>query len=149
STLARSATAEWNAQDYGAGGEAGVTVASLGGFALQPIAGIDWLRLTEESYTEHGAGDLGLIVDPETLDTTTARLGGRVFGRLDIGDHYARYTYTLLPELHAFWQRELGDRERVLEARLSGAPGLGSIGVRGAEIPRDNVVLGLGWGVLV
>jgi outer membrane autotransporter protein len=144
STLFRRARADWDAQDYGAGGELGVTVASFGGFALQPIAGVDWLRLTEESYTESGAGSLGLVVDPETLDTTTAHFGARVLGRLDMGK-----AGVLAPELRAFYQHVYGDRERVLDARLSGAPGLTSIGVRGPEIPRENFLLGAGWGVLI
>ena len=55
----------------------------------------------------------------------------------------------LLPELRAFWQAAYGDRERVLNARLSGAPGLTSIGVRGPELPRQAVILGVGWGVLL
>jgi uncharacterized protein with beta-barrel porin domain len=142
SALSRHAHANWDAQDYGVGGEAGVTVVSIGGFALQPIAGVDWLRLTEESYTENDAGSLGLIVDPETLDTTTAHYGARVFGRLDM----AR-TGVLVPELRAFYQHAYGDRERVLNARLSGAPGLGSIGVRGPALPRDSGLFGVGWGV--
>ena len=138
------AHADWDAQDYGAGAEAGITLVSFRGFALQPIAGVDWLQLTEESYTESDAGSLGLIVDPETLDSTTARFGGRVFGRLDMGD-----AGVLVPELRAFYQHLYGDRERVLEARLSGAPGLTSIGVRGPELPRENLLLGVGWGVIV
>ena len=143
-TLTRHAHANWDAQDYGAGAEAGVTLVSFRGFALQPIAGVDWLQLTEESYTEHDAESLNLIVDPETLDTTTARFGGRVFGRLDMED-----AGILVPELRAFYQHLYGDRERVLEARLSGAPGLTSIGVRGPELPSENLLLGVGWGVLV
>jgi len=139
--LSRRARARWTAQDYGAGGEAGVTLVSLGSFALQPIAGIDWLRLTEESYTEKGAGALGLDIDPESLESVTGRFGGRLFGRVDMGD-----AGTLVPELRAFWQREFGDRERVLDARLSGAPGLSAIAVRGPELPRDVLILGVGWG---
>jgi fibronectin-binding autotransporter adhesin len=142
--LLRKAHAHWDAHDYGAGGEAGITLVSFREFAVQPIAGVDWLRLTEESYTERDAGSLALIVDPEALETTTARFGGRMFGRFDMDR-----SGTLVPELRAFYQREFGDRERVLNARLSGAPGLPSTGVRGPELPRDNLILGLGWGVLV
>jgi len=143
STLSRRARARFDAQDYGAGGELGVTVLSWRGAALQPIAGVDWLRMTEESYTEHSSGDLGLAVDPDALESTTTRFGARVFGRLDMGE-----VGTLVPELRAFYQHLYGDRERVLDARLVGAPGLGSIGVRGAELPPDNLLLGMGWGVL-
>ncbi len=142
--LRRQAHAHFDAHDYGAGGEAGLTVASFGGIALQPVAGFDWLRLTEESYTESGAGALSLTVDPKDLDTTVARFGARVFGRVSMGAQGV-----LLPELRAFWQAAYGDRERVLNARLSGAPGLTSIGVRGPELPRDAVILGVGWGVLL
>src|SRR5262249_14755540 len=144
SALRRQAHAHWDAHDYGAGMEAGLTVASFGGFALQPIAGFDWLQLTEDSFTENGAGALSLTVDPKTLDTTTSRLGARVFGRGDMDK-----AGVLTPELRAFWQRAYGDRERVLDARLSSAPGLSSIGVRGPELPRDTAILGVGWGVLL
>jgi len=144
STLSRRAHARFDAQDYGAGGELGVTVLSFGGVSLQPIAGVDWLRMDEDSYTEHGANSLNLIVDPETLESTTTRFGARVFGRLDMGN-----AGTLMPELRAFYQHLSGDRERTLDARLAGTPGLGSIGVRGAELPRENLLLGVGWGVLV
>jgi outer membrane autotransporter protein len=144
STLSRRARADWDAQDYGAGAEAGVTLVSYRGFALQPVAGVDWLRLTEESYTESGAGSLDLIVDPETLESTTARFGARAFGRLDMGD-----PGVLVPELRAFYQHLYGDRERVLDATLVGTPGLPAIGVRGAEFPRDTLLLGVGWGVIV
>ncbi len=56
---------------------------------------------------------------------------------------------TLVPELRAYYQRLFGDRERVLDARLSGSPGLPAIGVRGPSLPRESLILGLGWGVLV
>jgi uncharacterized protein with beta-barrel porin domain len=144
STLDRDAHADFDAQDYGLGGEAGLTLVSYRGFALQPIVGIDWLHMTEENYTESGAGDLNLIVDPDDLDTTTARFGARASAIFDMGK-----AGRLAPELRAFYQHLYGDRDRTLDARLTGAPGLGSIGVRGAEIPRDSFLLGAGWGVLV
>ena len=127
--LHHSAHASWDAQDFGAGAEAGLTILSFGGVGLQPIAGIDWLRLDEESYRERSAGTLGLDVDPETLESTTARFGGRLFGSVVMSD-----LDVLVPELRAFWQRGYGDRERELDARLIGAPALTSIGVRGPEL---------------
>jgi fibronectin-binding autotransporter adhesin len=140
--LHRTANADWNAQDLGAGVEAGLTVLSIGRVGLQPIAGFDWLRLDDQSYHESGAGSLGLDVDPKTLDSRTARFGGRLFGSVDLTG-----TGVLVPELRAFWQKEYGDRERVLDARLLGAPQVGPSGVRGPEMPADVVILGLGWGV--
>jgi outer membrane autotransporter protein len=117
-----------------------VTIFSIGSFGIQPIVGIDWLQLTEERYRETGAASLNLDVDPEDLESTTARFGGRLFGEIDLdGDGL------LVPEVRAFWQREYGDRERVLRARLIGASTGGALAVRGAEIPRDVVILGLGW----
>src|SRR5206468_3412082 len=89
-----------------------VLIGLAAGYALRPVAGFDWLRLTEESYTESGAGSLSLTVDPKDLDTTVARFGARVFGRVSMGAQGV-----LLPELRAFWQAAYGDRERVLNAR--------------------------------
>ena len=140
--LHRTAHASWNAQDFGAGVEAGLTLLSIGRVGLQPIAGFDWVRLDDESFDEHGAGSLGLDVDPETLDSRTARFGGRLFGSVVMSN-----LGILVPELRAFWQREYGDRERVLDARLIGAPQVGPSGVRGPELPSEVVILGLGWGV--
>ena len=58
------------------GREAGLTVLSYGGVALQPIAGIDWLRLDRGELSRARRRDLGLDVDPEVLESTTARFGG-------------------------------------------------------------------------
>jgi uncharacterized protein with beta-barrel porin domain len=138
--LQRTASASWDAEDFGAGAEAGVTVLSVGDFGLQPIAGVDWLSLSEESYRESGAGSLSLDVDPEDLESTTARFGARIFGKIDLDG-----TGFLVPEVRGFWQREFGDRDRVLRAQLLGAGTGGALVVRGTEMPRDVVILGLGW----
>lgn len=140
STLSRTARASWNAQDYGAGAEAGVTLLRVGPVAFQPLAGVDWLRLTEESYRETGAGSLSLDVRPADLTSTTARFGGRVVAHFTMNEQSE-----FVPELRAFWQTELGDRDRVLHANLLGSGAAGAIPVTGAGLPGSAFVLGLGW----
>ena len=138
--LSRTASASWDAEDWGAGAEAGFTLFTVGDFGFQPIAGVDWLSLTEEDYRESGAGSLSLDVDPDDLESTTGRFGARIFGKIDLeGIGF------LVPELRGFWQREFGDRDRVLRARLIGASTGGALVVHGAEMPRDVVILGVGW----
>ena len=138
--LDRSAEADWTAQDWGGGAEAGLTLWSGDYFGFQPVAGVDYLRLEEESYRESGAGELSLVVDPEALESLTTRVGARLFGDLEL-DGAGRF----VPELRAFWQHEFGDRDRVLRATLAGA----AVPVRGAELPRDTAILGLGWSAAV
>ena len=140
SVIERTATAEWEAQDFGAGAEAGITLYSGEYLAIQPLAGIDWLRLTEDRYRESGAGALGLDVDPEDLDSVTSRLGARVLGHFVLDPRVA-----FAPEVRVFWQREFGDRERILRARLIDTGPLGSLPVRGPELPRDALIAGVGW----
>jgi len=141
SALVRSADADWTSHDYGAGAEAGVTLFRAGPVGFQPMAGIDWLHLGEEDYTESGAGGLSLDVSPDDLESTTARFGGRLVARFAMDDEGSE----LVPELRAFWQTELGDRERVLNARLLGAGTGGAIRVEGAELPQSVLLVGLGW----
>ncbi|MEM7411497.1 MAG: autotransporter outer membrane beta-barrel domain-containing protein [Myxococcota bacterium] len=142
--LNRTASADWDAQDFGAGAEAGLTVFSREHWGFQPLVGIDWLRLTEESFRESGAGSLNLDVDPEDLESVTGRFGGRVFGRIELDPRVE-----LVPELRVFWQREFGDRDRALQANLIGTGPAGTLRVRGPELPRDAIIAGVGWSAAI
>ena len=132
----REAEADWEAQDWGVGAEAGLTVLSSKSVGLQPIVGVDYFQLDEESYRESGAAELNLSVRPDQLESLTTRVGARLFGEIDLDG-----AGLLAPELRAFWQHEYGDTERRLSARLAGA----TVPVRGAELPRDAAIVGLGW----
>ena len=136
SAFDRRATADWNAQDWGLGAEAGATVLSVDSFGLQPVVGLDYLVLDEESYRESGAGTANLDVSPDTLTSFSTRVGARLFGQIDLDGEGL-----LTPELRAFWHHEFGDTDRRLDARLGGAP----LRVQGAELPRDAAILGVGW----
>ena len=70
SALLRHASADFNAQTTG-GRQAGITPCRSAA-SLQPIAGVDRLRLTEESYTEAARAGLRSIPRPETRRRASA-----------------------------------------------------------------------------
>jgi len=139
STLSRDADADFDGIDLGARVEGALSLVSLGGFDLQPLAAFTYTHLEQDAFDESGAGSLDLSVDEQTLDSAVSGLGARLRGRFDLGDGL-----WLRPELHARWLHEFGDTERKLDARIGGTPGA-TYSVRGAELARDTGVLGLEW----
>ena len=52
-----------------------------------------------------------------------------------------------MPEAFAAWAHEFGDRDRPLDARISGATTGGAFQVNGVTMARDGVQFGTGWRV--
>jgi len=100
---------------YTASLEAG-KIFEIGGYRLEPNIGINYaLQLTDE-YREEGAGGLGLIIDPEDLNSFRSLVGGRISRVYDIGDR------KIVPELRMEWRHEYLDRAHTFEAAFTGAP---------------------------
>ncbi len=88
----------------------------IDGYRLEPNIGINYaLQITDE-YAEGGAGGLGLIIDPQDLNSLRSLVGGRVSRVYDIGDR------KIVPELRVEWRHEYLDRAHTFEAAFAGAP---------------------------
>ncbi|MGH0031471.1 MAG: autotransporter outer membrane beta-barrel domain-containing protein [Myxococcota bacterium] len=135
-TLYRKARGDFDANDYGVRGEVAVNAFETESFGIEPQVGLEWNHLSRESFTESGAGGLGLRVDSEDLDSTLLQLGGRIHGLFGVDEDSV-----LAPEIRAYWLHEFGDDERRVDAHLDGAP----FTVVGAEAPRDSALVGVGW----
>ena len=51
---------------------------SDGGTFFTPTAGLAWTRVSSDSYTETGAGNLNLIMNPDDVDVILASVGGQI-----------------------------------------------------------------------
>jgi hypothetical protein len=94
----------------------GGTIFEVGGYRLEPNIGVNYALQATDRYAEEGAGGLGLIVDPEDLNSLRSLVGGRVSRVYDIGDR------KIVPELRVEWRHEFLDRRHTFEAAFAGAP---------------------------
>jgi outer membrane autotransporter protein len=139
-TADRKAKASFESRDVGARVEIGANALRLGPLAVAPLAAFDWAQLRRDDFAESGAGELGLVVEDDSLTSLLGSLGGSLRGSVDLGDDVA-----MVAELRVFGLHEFGDVERAIRARLSGAVASGSFEILGAELPRDRILAGLGW----
>jgi outer membrane autotransporter protein len=89
-------------------GEDGTAFASTGyrfyadGFTLTPFASLQYTYMNLRGYTETGAGDIDLIVRPQTYRFLESGLGTKLSHRFDTDDGTA-----VLPEVHFKWLYEI------------------------------------------
>ncbi|WP_043643853.1 autotransporter outer membrane beta-barrel domain-containing protein [Caenispirillum salinarum] len=137
---AQTASADYNANEYGAGVEVGRTFAASG-LEVQPYAGLDVSLLDRESFTESGlTGALAgadLAFDSETYTTGRASAGLRV-----------AYPYTsqggwrVVPTAEVGVAHRFGDTDGSATARFTG--GTTDFTVSGPDVNNTVGVLGLG-----
>ena len=84
--LNRTATGNYNSDIIMA--KAGRSFASTeaGGFTLTPKADLSWTHISNDGYTETGAGNLNLIVASSSNDVVTARAGAEFTQRIESND---------------------------------------------------------------
>ena len=109
---------------------------SLGGVALEPVAGLAVTHLSDEGYEETGAGGAGLDVDSRGTTSVRSTLGARATlvetGAMRLGASLA-------------WAHEWADTDRVVDAAFAG--GGGAFQIQGAEVSRDSALIGASVGV--
>ncbi len=103
---------------------------------LQPRAGVEWSRLSQSAFTETGAPGLNLDVDSQTIDSIRPFVIANIAAEMTLYDRFG-----IEPELRIGWGTELGDIDRLIDARLEGV-GFSSIG---AETARNEALIGAGY----
>ncbi|MEX2631178.1 MAG: autotransporter domain-containing protein [Tistlia sp.] len=109
------------------------------GAALEvtPLAGLQFLHLSTESYDESGAGSLDLSVGSDRTTSLRSSLGAAFGYPLQLDAE------TLLrPEVHLRWSHEFADTHSSLDARLA-AGGTG-FAIRSGDLGRDAALIGAG-----
>ncbi|VTU17898.1 Extracellular serine protease precursor [Variovorax sp. SRS16] len=110
---------------------------SWGATTLEPIATLSYARLKQQALSETGAGEVGLRVGGQSLESTQAGLGVRLRRAFELGS--GRLTL----EGRARWAHELSGRDATARMAFVGAPYQG-FDISGATVDRNLKLLGIG-----
>jgi outer membrane autotransporter protein len=131
------AEGDYVGHELSAAGEVGYLM-SLGGVALEPVAGLGVTHLSDEGYEESGAGGAGLEIDGRSTTSLRSTLGARA-------SFAPAGNFRLSASLA--WAHEWADTDRVADAQFLG--GGAAFQIQGAEVSRDSALVGVGVGVVL
>jgi fibronectin-binding autotransporter adhesin len=132
------ATASPHADQFLSAAEIGYDLKVRYGITVTPLAGVQATVISQEGYTESGAGALDLTVGSKTTNSVRALAGARIAKSFALGAGQA-----ITFESHAAWAHELTSDDRAVSAQFAAAPGTGFI-VDGARPKRDSAVVEVG-----
>ena len=108
-----------------------------GALTFGPTAGLQYVHLDVDGYTESGSPGANLDVFDNQSDSLRSRLGGRVSYAIQDGG------MTFTPHLSASWQHEFLDQSRGITSQFDGI-GAGSFVVRTGNPSRESALVDLG-----
>ena len=108
-----------------------------GAWTFGPSAGMTYVNLGIDSFSESGAGAASLNVNNQSAESLRSRLGGTVRYDARIG------SVLVTPHLSAFWQHEFLDGGNFITSQFEGLPA-GSFAVQTTSGDSDNALLGFG-----
>lgn len=108
-----------------------------GSWTFGPTAGVQYVHLDVDGFTEGGLPGANLDVNQSEADSLRSRLGGRVSYAVQDGN------LIFTPHFSASWQHEFLDQSRGITSQFDGV-GAGSFVVRTANPSRDSALLDLG-----
>ena len=136
---ATTAEAEYDGDLFQTYGEFGWALATGNGNTLiTPFAGISYVSLKTDEFTETGAGDLNLIVEDTKAKSVQTKLGARV-----TWTSTSESGTVWIPEIRAEWRHEFKDNPVEFDAALSGAPNANFTAI-GSRFHGDFAVIGAG-----
>jgi uncharacterized protein YhjY with autotransporter beta-barrel domain len=135
-SLSRTAQSSHDGQSFSATLGLGRRV-DLGRIGIEPSAAARYITLSEDAFTETGAGSASLVVSKRTSDWLGSDVGVR-FLTTFMGERSA-----WLPELSAVWNHDFGIDDRVITAAFDGAPDE-TFTLAGQGIDPDGFSLGAG-----
>ncbi|MDD5350637.1 MAG: autotransporter outer membrane beta-barrel domain-containing protein, partial [Chthoniobacteraceae bacterium] len=106
-----------------------------------PFAGLQYVHMDVNSFTENGAGAANLALNDQAMDSLRSRLGVRLELRKEITP-----SWVAASEVRVAWMHEFANNDRAIVARFSGS-GLGSFAVRTDDPERNAALIGLGFNV--
>ena len=93
--LNRTAKGDYDSRQYMAGISGGMPMQIKTDVFVTPMAGLSYTRVSSDSYTETGAGNLNLKVNPDGVDVLIASLGAKAHTHIKQGNG------TLVPSARA------------------------------------------------
>ncbi len=135
-TLSRAASGSFTGDTLSVQLETGYTI-KTSAFEVQPLAGLSWVRQTQNAYSETGAGALNLVLPGQSRESLRSSLGVRTLHPFQAGATHAVF------ETRAAWSHEF-NATRNIDAYLAGDPAAAVFTVSGPSLPRDSAVVGVG-----
>jgi outer membrane autotransporter protein len=117
--------------------ESGINV-PIGGYVLQPLAGLRYLLLGQNGFTEYQGAGADLSVGSQTYDSLRYSLGMRLTKVFGTGP------CSLAPYLEGRWTHEVLGNDRLVDAQFAGITG-GSFASAGNVLGRDFGEFGAGF----
>jgi uncharacterized protein YhjY with autotransporter beta-barrel domain len=115
---------------------------NVGPAVIRPLAAFQMDYLTQDQFTEHGAGIYDLYVDKNNSRSNQSFLGVNVSSAIKLGS-----SASLSPELRLKWAHEFSNDEHLINARFSGM-GSGSWVVKTEALSADTAIIGLGLNLM-
>jgi len=131
-----SAAADYDSTTAGTSLEAGRNVALLDTATFTPYAGLQYLHLNRDGFTETGSNLANLKVREADEDSFRTLLGARLSQVVKAG-----WGVSIQPVLHAAWVRENADSFSRLSADFAAAPAT-AYSVNGPKLERNRAVVG-------
>ncbi|HEY0256002.1 MAG TPA: autotransporter domain-containing protein, partial [Candidatus Methylacidiphilales bacterium] len=108
-----------------------------GDWTFGPSAGLTYVNLGIDNFSESGASSANLAVNDQSASSLRSRLGGTVRYQGRIG------SITVTPHLSAYWQHEFLDNPGVITSQFEGLP-TNTFDVHTTPGAKDNALLGFG-----
>ncbi len=134
--LSRTAHGTTSGLEWGGDVDGGYDFRS-GGWAFGPSAGLTYVNLGINSYSETGAAAANLDINNQSTESLRSRVGGAVRYQGRIG------SWAVAPHLSAYWQHEFLDGTTILTSEFQGLPaGTFSVVTTGSDA--DTALLDFG-----
>ncbi len=108
-----------------------------GDWTFGPSAGLTYVNLGIDSFTEGGANSADLAINNQSSDSLRSRLGGSVSYKAKIG------SVNLTPHVDAYWQHEFLDQSGSISSNFVGVPN-GNFSVTTTQGDKNNALVGAG-----
>jgi len=108
-----------------------------GDWTFGPAAGLTYVNMGINSFSESGANSADLAINNQSSDSLRSRVGGAISYKAKIG------SVNLTPHIDAFWQHEFLDKSDSITSTFVGLPG-GSFSVNTTQGDKNNALVGFG-----
>ena len=105
--------------------------------SIGAVAGLYYLNLDIDGYTETGAGPLSAVIPSRTIDSLRGQIGGEASFQLEPGNK------SLVPILRVVWNHEFMDDALAIKSGFAGAPAT-TFTTPGPDLGTDWATVGVG-----
>ncbi len=135
--LGRTASADYDGQQYSASSRVGYDFALGDSTILTPFAGLRWIHARNDSYDETGAGAANNSVDSLNTDSVTHEIGAKAAWQFDTG------LGMVSPEVSAAWIHDYTSSAIDTTGRIGGT----AFSVESERLPSDGARIGVSVGL--